>query len=185
MNLTLNLLSFSRSRLGPRVLFVVPGLWPSTEGYFLRGRRIKFIVIYVHLRGRRINLVVICVLFGGRRINFAVNYEVLGGRRILFLVNYAPIACREATFPAFMVQKRRKMALQGSSGAPLQPTRAWGNPQKMGPGKRVKIDDSVGEPQKSGVRKARQNRRQRGGTPKKWGPEDGAGGLISSCFTRF
>ena len=40
----------------PRVLFVVPGLWPSTGGYFPGGRRIKFVDIYVLPGGRRINL---------------------------------------------------------------------------------------------------------------------------------
>ena len=45
------LILFSRSRPGPRVLFVVPGLWPSPRGVFQGGRRINFIVIYV-LSGR-------------------------------------------------------------------------------------------------------------------------------------
>ena len=59
--------NFSRSRLRPRVLFVVPGLWPSTGGYFAWGRRINFLVIYV--------------LVGGRRINFLVKTEEKCRRR--------------------------------------------------------------------------------------------------------
>ena len=64
-------LRYSRFPVKPSawVLFVVPGLRPSTGGYFLGGRRINFLVIYVLLGGRRINFLVIYVLLMGRRIN--------------------------------------------------------------------------------------------------------------------
>ena len=38
---------FSRSRRRPRVLFVVPGLWPSPGGYFTGGRWMNSVVIYM------------------------------------------------------------------------------------------------------------------------------------------
>ena len=118
---------FSRSRRRPRVLFVVPGLWPFTGGYFLGGRRIDVLVIYVLLGGRRINSVVIYLLLRVRRINFVVFYQVSRSRRHLQSVSAHRLG--PETRAGYLIKRgcveRRDIVSDGSSGAPLGPeTRA-------------------------------------------------------------